>query len=46
MPQGDRNGKLRKAVEVVGRAVQRVDDPLERVLAMAAALFGEDGVAG
>src|SRR6184192_3996980 len=40
----DRDGKHRKAVQEVGRAVERIDDPECIVLAGPAALFGENCV--
>ena len=42
----DRDRKLREAVQVVRRAVERIDDPLVLVLAGRAALLGEDRVIG
>jgi hypothetical protein len=42
----DRDRKLRKTVQVVRRAVERVDDPLIFVLARGAALLGEDCMIG
>src|SRR5437667_929213 len=41
---GDRDGKHRKAVQKVGRAVERIDDPECIVLAGPAALLGEERV--
>jgi len=38
---GDRHGKHREAVQEVGRAIQRIDDPQRLMLAAAAAFFGE-----
>ncbi len=43
---GDRHGEHRKAVHVVRRAVERIDDPLILVVAARAALLGEDRVLG
>ena len=37
--QGDGNGVLREAVEKVGGAVERVDDPLVLRVALGAAFF-------
>ena len=42
----DRDGELREAVQVVRRAVERIDDPLVLVVAGRAAFFGEDRVIG
>ena len=42
----DRHGKLREAVQIVRRAVERIDDPLVFVLAGRAAFLGEDRVLG
>ena len=44
MPARDRDGKLRKAVQEIGGAVQRVDDPDIFVAALAAAFLGQDAV--
>ena len=43
----DRHAVVREAVDEVGRAVERIDDPLELRLAIRfAGFFGEDGVIG
>ena len=42
--QSDRHGKLRETVQVVRRAVQRIDDPLVFVALECAAFLGEDRV--
>ena len=42
----DRHRELREAVQVVRRAVERIDDPLVLVVAARAAFLGEDRVLG
>ncbi len=42
--QGDGDGKLREAMEKIGRAIQRVDDPDMVVARMHAAFFCENGM--
>ena len=42
----DRDREHGEAVQEIGRAVERIDDPERVVVAAAAALLGEDGVLG
>jgi hypothetical protein len=44
--QGDRYRELWKTMQVIGRAVEWIDDPLKVVSAVLTAFLGEDGMRG
>ena len=46
MPAGDRDGKLREAVQEIGGPVERIDDPGVFVAALLAAFLGQEAVRG
>ncbi len=43
---GDRHAELREAMDEVGRAIERIDDPLEGARTECATLFTQEGVIG
>ena len=46
LAEGDADAEMRESVQIIGGAVQRVDDPFALALALGAAFLGQDRVIG